>query len=192
MGAVGSMQKSIKLLPSYMIVDAVVNEADLLKARECWEKVVHEITSHKFFEQFYIFSDKLDASSLSLYKDNVELQIHNLIEMINTSTLCSPHNANEKLNDIANDFASKGVKTFQYAVVGDVFMRTLKHCLGDNYDKATALAWTKILSVMLTFVMPASLFEELVPLDSTIMKSGSIKHTHVRYININGCIYLRL
>lgn len=180
MGAVGSMQNSIKLLPSYMIIDAVVDETDLLNARICWEKVVHEITSHKFFEQFYIFSDKLDTSSLSLYKDNVELQIHNLIEMINTPILCSPDNANEKLNDVANEFVSRGVKTFQYAVVGDIFMKTLKHCLGDNYDKATALAWTKILSVMLTFVMPASLFEELLPIDG----AEPPVRIHVRYIYI--------
>ena len=174
-------ERTIHLFPSYMILDAVVTELDLEKARESWRMIVDDESPeyirlkgtegfHKtscltwFFDQFYVVSDLLDESSSSLYGHNIKVQIRALTGMINSSlSMFKDHDldkVSKMLNEIAKGHATKGVKAFQYPIVGEIFMTTMEHCLGASYDNSVQLAWTKIFSVILTIVLPAAIREE--------------------------------
>ena len=174
-------ERARQLFPSYMILDALVTEHDLEKARESWRMIVDDESPEFkrlkgtegfdktscltwFFDQFYVVSDLLDESSSSLYGHNIKVQIRALTGMINSSlSMFKDHDldkVSKMLNDIAKGHATKGVKAFQYPIVGEIFMTTMGHCLGASYDDSVQLAWTKIFSVILSIVLPAAIKEE--------------------------------
>lgn len=67
----------------------------------------------------------------------------------------------EKLEELAKGHAAKGVKSSEYAIIGEVMFWTLKLVLGSNYDVPTHEAWVKIFSQMLSVMVPLSISYEL-------------------------------
>jgi hypothetical protein len=52
------------------------------------------------------------------------------------------------------------MKASDYQTIGEIIMKTLEYCLGSSYNAAAKIAWIKIFSVMLRFVIPAALRED--------------------------------
>ena len=173
--------RTLQLYPAYMILDAVVNEVDLEQAKISWKQVVDDESPEYlrlkhtegfdkascltwFFDQFYIISDVLDSNSSSLYGDSMKIQIRALIGMINSTLSMFKGQDLERVStvllSIAKGHAKRGVRAYQYPIVGEIFMLTMKHCLGESYDDKVELAWKKLFSVMLKFVLPAAIREE--------------------------------
>ena len=180
-GGVTIEERTVQLYPAYMIQGAVVDESDLEHANISWKMIIDDESPEYlrlkgtdgfdkascltwFFDQFYIINSVLDEASASLYEDSLRIQIRALTGMINASLNMFKgqdlEKVNKILNSIARGHATKGVRAFQYPTVGEIFMLTMKHCLGTSYTDEIDLAWTKIFSVMLTIVIPAALREE--------------------------------
>lgn len=68
---------------------------------------------------------------------------------------------NAKLSELAESHCKRGVKSSEYAFIGEVMFWTLKHCLGPAYDGRTHSAWVKIFSKMLKIIVPISVSYEL-------------------------------
>lgn len=68
---------------------------------------------------------------------------------------------NERLVDLADSHCKRGVKSSEYAIIGEVMFWTLKRCLGPGYDSKTHTAWVKIFSKMLKVIVPISITHEL-------------------------------
>jgi hypothetical protein len=67
----------------------------------------------------------------------------------------------ERLKGLAESHCRMGVKSSEYAYIGDVMFWTLKTCLGPAYDGKTHTAWVKIFSKMLKIIVPISISYEL-------------------------------
>jgi hemoglobin-like flavoprotein len=68
---------------------------------------------------------------------------------------------NARLNELAESHGRRGVKSSEYAFIGEVMFWTLKHCLGPAYDGKTHASWVKIFSKMLKIIVPISVSYEL-------------------------------
>lgn len=55
---------------------------------------------------------------------------------------------------------NRGVRAWQYPIVGEIVLATYEKCLGDGWDEQTRVAWIKIFSIVLSITVPAALAEE--------------------------------
>jgi hemoglobin-like flavoprotein len=53
-----------------------------------------------------------------------------------------------------------GVRAYQFPVVGEVLLQAFERVLGDQFDAAHRLAWTKIISAVMEIMIPLVLKEE--------------------------------
>ena len=57
---------------------------------------------------------------------------------------------------VANGHTRKGVKSFQYGIVGEVLLWTFSYCLGDAFTPEAQLAWKRLLSYCIAIILPVA------------------------------------
>ena len=88
-----------------------------------------------FFDQFYVISGELDSGSVQLYGTNMKVQAKALTGMINMLLSMYKDKSDEDRQKGFGSLAkghgtNRGVRSYQYAAVGGIFMKTLQRCLG--------------------------------------------------------------
>jgi hemoglobin-like flavoprotein len=134
-----------------------------------------------FYDKFYEFSHEMDTDSRELYKNNLRVQINALIAMIKM-TLHMFKNENyvetvkTGMTKLASGHYKRGVRSFQYAIVGTVLIKTFNYCLGEEYAAKVTDVWGKLFSIMLKVLIPASIQVEAQE-DAKPAEDGTIKRT---------------
>ena len=189
MGAAGSVitggggdsveDRVTKLIPPYYIPNAVVSPDDLAACKESWTMIVEdnplvwtkdEEGSHQsclsfFFDQFYVFSAEMDPTAGSLYSSGIRIQAKALTGMISMifSMFKSDQPADHveiSLKKLAHGHFGRGVRSHQYPLVGEIFIKTMEYCLKEAYTDAIKIGWINIFSVIFRYVVPAAIKEE--------------------------------
>eukprot|EP01035_Chromulina_nebulosa_P018127 gene18127-23781_t len=167
--------------PIYYIHDAQVNQSDIQLAQQSWDiilddkspeylkkKSCNEITAVSCLTWFYdCFYDRLfdiHPTCRSLFKNNMIVQGKALVKLITTALtmLNDLDNLVPVLINLAKSHTAKGILAYQYSIVGEVLLWTLKFCLGDAYTDNTKMSWLKIYSLMLSVILPVAIEEELI------------------------------
>lgn len=118
-----------------------------------------------FYDEFFKMSHERDSSSKKLYQENLKIQSRALVAMIETiiRVVVSMDDAalRTKISSIARGHCkNRGVRSWQYPIVSEVLLETFATCLGDEWDDTTRTAWEKMLSLVLSVNVPASLEAE--------------------------------
>eukprot|EP01035_Chromulina_nebulosa_P017017 gene17017-22523_t len=178
-GTIQQQSEELLKLFIYYKPNSVVDNEDLEIAKETWKIVIEDrslqyikLKSSEppleassclswFYDVFYEFSGQMDTGSQQLYKDNLKIQIRALIAMISSTlsmfTGLDLTKVNTSLTKLATGHYKRGVRSYQYAIVGVILLKTFEFCLGDSWNEKCHLAWAKMFSVMLEILLPAAL-----------------------------------
>eukprot|EP01041_Mallomonas_annulata_P014279 gene14278-30382_t len=182
MGAGGSVdmegseeQVFERMLPIYYLKDVVILDEDIAAARASWELVTTdsspEFNRRKgtegfpssclswYYDSFYEESYALDSSAKALYKSSLKVQVKALVAMIQMmlTIFKTPEKTNIVLTAVANGHTKKGVKAFQYGIVGEVLIKTFQDCLAEGFTDDMKQAWVKIFSYCLKVILPVAI-----------------------------------
>eukprot|EP00607_Mallomonas_marina_P008588 CAMPEP_0182420254 /NCGR_PEP_ID=MMETSP1167-20130531/4916_1 /TAXON_ID=2988 /ORGANISM="Mallomonas Sp, Strain CCMP3275" /LENGTH=388 /DNA_ID=CAMNT_0024595967 /DNA_START=89 /DNA_END=1258 /DNA_ORIENTATION=+ len=163
-----------RLLPAYYI-DAEITEQDVINATKSWDYVTNDTSPEYlarageegfpsscltwFYDSFFELSSELDEKSKELYKDNLKVQVRALVGMIKLilKIFKDPSTTDVILTKVANGHTKKGVKAYQYGVVGEVLIGTFQFCLGDAFTEELKQSWIRIFSHCLKVIVPVAI-----------------------------------
>ena len=167
------------MMPVFFTFDEVTKE-DAILATESWKLIVDEKSDHfnqlkldqnfkytscilYFFDVFY---DRLfDVHPLCepMFKSGIKAQGRFLVKMISLSVslLDDKKKFEETMINLANAHNKRGVRANEYGIVGEVLFYSVKKCIGPAYTPNVHLAWIKIFSRMLKYIVPTAVAFEL-------------------------------
>lgn len=108
-----------------------------------------------------------DVNSNSNNVDNVnqkqlqkaEIFVNSVSELIELVEY-SPNEAKLKLVELTLTLSKSGVYTIQYGIFGEIFLKCLQHCLDFELSEYAKISWTKLISIVLSIMIPISISEE--------------------------------
>lgn len=150
---------------------------DVYDARVSWDMIMKDCSPQFDFERFslpfatcrewfeHLFYERLfdiHPFSKKMFKDP-STQGKFLVSLFSFvfTVMDDEDKFNVRLMDLADSHCKRGVKSSEYAIIGEVMFWTLKRCLGPGYDSKTHTAWVKIFSKMLKVIVPISITHEL-------------------------------
>lgn len=135
-----------------------------------------------FYDTFYNRLFDVHPLCRNMFKSGLKTQGKFLVKMI---SLClSEIEESEKFNatlvkltDVHN---TRGVKSIEYGVVGEVMFYTMRVVIGEeSYDSATHHAWIRIFSRMLSIMVPVAVAFEI-STGGTAQKLRVIQETNLQ------------
>jgi hemoglobin-like flavoprotein len=126
----------------------MVTKAEIETVQADWQSVlpIAETAATIFYDRLF----ELDPGLRSLFKPDLSEQKKKLLQMLGAAV--------RGLNDLpalvpavralGKRHASYGVKPEHYALVGSALLWTLKKGLGDGFDKAHEVAWSKVYGLL--------------------------------------------
>ena len=176
-------EKMKALLPDYYVEGIVITADEVELARRSWQMVVDDTSpefcrlksrpegfeyrtcKHWFYDQFSVLSAESGRVPSQLYHATQPLKekaISGMVEVL--LSIYINQTADERhhsLRELAIVHANvRGVRCYQYALVGDMYMKTLQFCLGSGYTAGVELAWQRIFSVTFEVLLPYALEAE--------------------------------
>lgn len=114
-----------------------------------------------FYDCFYEFSSEMDPEPQQLYKDNLRVQVRALVAMIQSSLSMFKgldlSKVDAGMKKLAVGHNKRGVRSYQYSLVGAILIKTFMYCLGHEWEEKVSKAWANMFSVMLKVLIPAAL-----------------------------------
>lgn len=172
------VQETFKLFTFYD-PNATVTAEDVADAQMFWDLVVNDKTPEFlrvkedpsfekysclswFYDVFYDVSAEMDSEAMKLYRDNLRVQISALVSMITMSLQTfKAENIQEKVTATMSKLAvghnKRGVRSYQYAIVGVVLIKTFQKCMGPEHACRVTEVWAKMFSMMLKVLIPAAI-----------------------------------
>jgi hemoglobin-like flavoprotein len=171
------------LLPDYFIEGVVITPNDVDLARNSWQLIIQstspEFISLKsrpegfeyrtcklwFSDQFSVLSAESGRVPSLLYNATTKIKENAINGMFNMLLSMyvdkTPEERLCQLRDMANVHANRmGVRCYQYAAVGGLYMKTLRVCLGSAYDDEVETAWKRLFSATLQVLLPLAIEAE--------------------------------
>lgn len=133
-----------------------MNDEQIALVKNSWEKVkpISQTAADLFYGRLF----ELDPSLKPMFKGDMTEQGEKLMKMITVAV-----NGLDKLDTIVpavqalgKKHVGYGVKPEHYDTVGAALLWTLESGLGDDYDEATAEAWTQTYGVLATTMKEAA------------------------------------
>ena len=176
-------EKMKALLPDYYVEGTVITPKDVELAKRSWEMIVEDSSpefnrlqsrpegfEYKtcklwFYDQFTVLSAESGRVPSRLYNATPKIKERAISGMINVLlSIYIDKTAEERhhcLRELAIVHANqRGVRCYQYPLVGEMYMKTLQSCLGSGYTEDVENAWQRIFSVTLEVLLPFALEAE--------------------------------
>lgn len=176
-------EKMKALLPDYFIEGVIVTVQDVDLARSSWQMVVQSTSPEFirlasrpegfeyrtcklwFYDQFSVMSAESGRVPALLYNATTKLKETAISGMFGMLLSLFGDTTEEQrylaLREMSIVHANKmGVRCYQYAAVGGLYIKTLQVCLGSGFTEAVEAAWIRIFSATLQVLLPLAIEAE--------------------------------
>jgi len=111
-----------------------------------------------------------------MFKHGIKAQGKFLVKMISLSLslLDDLKQFEDTMVNLANAHNKRGVRANEYGIVGEVLFYSIKHCIGNSYTPNIHIAWVRIFSRMLKYIVPIAVAFELREGDAQVQRMNDL------------------
>ena len=179
---IGKTEKELVnvMMPVYYLHNEPVTAYDLNIAKENWNMILnntapgfhalkgtegfhHASSIMMFYDVFYSRLFDVHPLSRPLFKSGLKSQGKFLVKMIGLSLgiIDEPEKFEKTLIKLTESHNERGIKAIEYGIVGEVLFYTIRQCVGEAYTPIAHYAWRKIMSKILSIMVPIAVSHEL-------------------------------
>lgn len=168
------------MMPGFFVPNSVVGGKDISNANSSWSMIIDdtspefvrlscraegfEYDSCKmwFIDQFFVNCAESGRMPTQLAMATSKVRIRAVCGMVDMLLSVYVDKTDEERLQAIHQLAivhskSRGVRSYQYAPIGTVFLSTMKQCLGDGYTPEVDAAWIRIFSATFEVLIPAAI-----------------------------------
>lgn len=179
---IGKSEKELVniMMPVYYLHNEPITEYDLSIAKETWNMILdntapgfkalkgtegfnYSSSIMMFYDVFYERLFDVHPLSRPLFKSGLKTQGKFLIKMISLSLkiIEDPKKFEQTLIKLTESHNEKGIKAIEYGIVGEVLFYAIRQCVGTAYTPNVNFAWKKIISKILSIMVPVAVSFEI-------------------------------
>jgi hemoglobin-like flavoprotein len=168
------------MMPAFFKPNSVVSPRDLASAKISWSMIVEDTSPEFirlscraegfeysscqtwFIDQIFVNIAESGRMPTQLHMATSKVReraIRGMVEML--LSVYEDKTQEERLEAIHQlaivHSRSRGVRAYQYAPIGTMFLLTMKQCLGDGYGEDVDAAWIRIFSATFEVLIPTAI-----------------------------------
>jgi len=170
----------------FNIKNAIITQEDCDELKDSWQLIIDENLNYFnemkagnllpetktaiswfydiFYENVYIYDDIHKTNMVDIFKNNLKIQAHALMVIINNSlSIAKIYKSGKKvdLKKMHKVHDKIGIKYKNYITLFEILLITFNTCLREQWTYKMKLAWCKLISLLLKDILPHYIFQHL-------------------------------